>query len=69
MDLKAIIDQLRREHAQLTEAIAAIERMGTSSGKRRGRPPAWLAAMRQNAGSGPPKRRGRPPKNKDGVKD
>lgn len=56
MDIEAILKELRDEHAQLNEAILAIERMATGQGKRRGRPPAWLAAVKA-AG---PKKRGRP---------
>jgi len=56
MDIHAILTQLRQEHAQLTEAIIALERMAAGSGKRPGRPPLWLVAAKQ-----PVKRRGRPP--------
>jgi hypothetical protein len=62
VDVNAIIAELRQEHEQLTEAIAAIERLMSASGKRRrGRPPAWLAAVRQE----PAKGRGRPPGSKN----
>ena len=56
MEIEAILRELRNEHAQLSEAILAIERMAAGQGKRRGRPPAWMAAAKA-AG---PKRRGRP---------
>jgi hypothetical protein len=61
MDVNAILTELCRERDQLDETIAAIERLAASSGKRRrGRPPAWLAAARQGSGEQPvAKRRGR----------
>ena len=58
MDVNEILKGLREEREQLEEAIIALERLQASVGKRRGRPPAWLAAVKQDA----PKRRGRPPK-------
>lgn len=61
VDLNAILADLRQQHTHVMEAIAAIERLAASSGKRRGRPPAWLAAVRQNPEGEPAKRRGRPP--------
>lgn len=64
MDVNAILKELRQEREQLEEAILALERMMASSGKRRGRPPAWLQAMKASeSGPAAPKRRGRPPKN------
>ncbi len=63
MDINAILKELRDEREQLEEAILALERMTISSGKRRGRPPAWLQAMRATETAAAPKRRGRPPKN------
>lgn len=57
MDVQKLIGELRQEHDLLCEAIVAIERL-RAGGKRRGRPPAWLAAMQTEG----PKRRGRPPK-------
>jgi hypothetical protein len=66
MDVMGIIEQLRCERDQIDEAIAAIERLAASSGKRRrGRPPAWLSAARQGSEEQPARRRGRPSKNAD----
>jgi len=62
MDIGNILTELREEHAQLTEAIISIERLAAGSGKRRGRPPAWMVAARPADG---PKRRGRPPGSKN----
>jgi hypothetical protein len=50
--------ELRRERDQITEAILTLERLAIGHQKRRGRPPAWLAAAKQTT---PSKRRGRPP--------
>ena len=46
MDITKILEELRREHQQLGEAILSLERLA-AGGKRRGRPPAWLAAAQQ----------------------
>jgi hypothetical protein len=46
MDITKILEDLRREHQQLGEAILSLERLA-AGGKRRGRPPAWLAAAQQ----------------------
>jgi hypothetical protein len=62
MNLVQIITELRQEQLQIDMAIASLERLGASSGKRRGRPPKWLTAL--NA----PKRRGRPPGSKNKPK-
>jgi hypothetical protein len=58
MDVSKILAELRDERQQLEEAILSLERLARGRGKRRGRPPAWLA----EAG---PKRRGRPPGSKN----
>jgi hypothetical protein len=57
MDVSKILAQLRDERQQLEEAILSLERLARGRGKRRGRPPAWLAEIG-------PKRRGRPPGSK-----
>jgi hypothetical protein len=51
MDIHKMIEQLRAEHEQLGEAVLTLERLAAGRGKRRGRPPAWMTAV---------KRRGRP---------
>ncbi len=50
MDISKILEDLRREHQQLEEAILSLERLA-AGGKRRGRPPAWLAAAQQTVGA------------------
>jgi len=52
MDVAKILEDLRRERAQIEEAILTLERLAEGRGKRRGRPPRWLADARK---------RGRPP--------
>lgn len=61
MDLTKMLAELRQEREQIEEAILSLERLARGRGKRRGRPPAWMSAM---------KRRGRPPgsKNKTSAK-
>ncbi len=51
MDVAKILTELRQEREQIEEAIISLERLARGRGKRRGRPPAWLALA---------KKRGRP---------
>ena len=57
MDVTKILAELRQERLQIEEAILSLERLARGRGRRRGRPPAWLAQT--------PKRRGRPPGSKN----
>jgi hypothetical protein len=59
MDVLKMLTELRQEREQIEEAILTLERLARGRGRRRGRPPAWMAVL---------KRRGRPPgsKNKTG---
>ena len=63
MDVTKILAELRQEREQIEEAILSLERLARGRGRRRGRPPAWLAQVQE------PKRRGRPPgsKNRTGT--
>lgn len=54
-----MIKELRKEHAQLQEAILTLERLAAGRRKRRGRPPAWMSEA---------KKRGRPPGSKNRPK-
>ena len=56
MDVTKILADLRQERDQLEEAILSLERLARGRGKRRGRPPAWMAVA---------KKRGRPPGSKN----
>ena len=58
MDLTAIIKELIEERELIDRAISSVERLVAQRGKRRGRPPAWLALI--NEESSAPKPRGRP---------
>jgi hypothetical protein len=55
-----MLADLRQEREQIEEAILTLERLSRGRGKRRGRPPAWMSAL---------KRRGRPPGSKNKPKD
>ncbi len=45
MELTKVIAELRAERAAIDEALAALDRIArATAGKRRGRPPAWMAA-------------------------
>jgi hypothetical protein len=59
MDVTKILAELRQEREQIEEAIISLERLARGRGKRRGRPPAWLAMA---------KKRGRPAGSKNKTK-
>ena len=58
MDVTKILAELKDERQQIEEAILSLERLARGRGKRRGRPPNWLAEIG-------PKRRRRPPGSKN----
>jgi hypothetical protein len=58
MDVMRVLAQLRQEREQIGEAILSLERLASSRGRGRGRPPAWMSEMTK-------KRRGRPPGSKN----
>ena len=64
-----ILEDLRQERDQMNLAIISLERLALGGGKRRGRPPSWMAAMKSadTTASGEPKAkgRGRPPGSKN----
>ena len=60
MDILKMLADLRQEREQIEEAILTLERLARGRGRRRGRPPAWMAAI---------KRRGRPPGSKNKSKE
>jgi hypothetical protein len=60
MDVLKMLADLRQEREQIEEAILTLERLAHGRGRRRGRPPAWMTAV---------KRRGRPPGSKNKVKE
>jgi hypothetical protein len=60
MDVLKMLADLRQEREQVEEAIVTLERLARGRGKRRGRPPAWMSAL---------KRRGRPPGSKNKSKE
>jgi hypothetical protein len=51
VDLTKILDDLRRERASIEEAILTLERLVEGRGRRRGRPPSWLAEARKRGRS------------------
>jgi hypothetical protein len=58
MDIANILAELRLEHEQLEEAILALERLAAGGTRRRGRPPAWMANLKNETVE--KRRRGRP---------
>lgn len=65
MDVGKILAELKEERHNLDEAIVVLERLARGRGRRRGRPPSWLAAATETVGGDAPKRRGRPPGSKN----
>jgi hypothetical protein len=63
MDVLQMLADLRQEREQIEEAIVVLERLARGHGKRRGRPPAWMAAATEI------KKRGRPPGSKNKPKE
>jgi hypothetical protein len=63
MDVNKMLADLRQEREQIEEAIIILERLARGRGKRRGRPPLWMAQ------AVPVKRRGRPPGSKNRPKE
>jgi hypothetical protein len=60
MDINKTLAELRAERDQLDEAILTLQRLAAGRGRRRGRPPAWMTAV---------KRRGRPLGSKNKPQD
>jgi hypothetical protein len=56
MDMNKMLNELREERRGIEEAIMTLERLARGRGRRRGRPPAWMANI---------KKRGRPPGSKN----
>jgi hypothetical protein len=56
MDIAKMLADLRQQRQQIEAAIVSLERVTLGGGRRRGRPPAWMTAI---------KRKGRPPGNKN----
>jgi len=50
MDVTKILAELRQERIQIEEAIVSLERLARGRGRRRGRPPAWLAEPPRSLG-------------------
>jgi hypothetical protein len=60
MDIHRILEELRSEKERLEEAILTIERLAAGSlGKRRGRPPKWLANANAAASASLPSKKRR----------
>jgi hypothetical protein len=69
MEILKMLADLRQEREQIEEAIITLERLAQGRGRRRGRPPAWLAMHKtQIEQQDAPKRRGRPPGSKNKAK-
>jgi len=69
VNVNQMLEELRLDQAHIQEAIMALERLASGRGKRRGRPPAWLAATKAAGVQNLPKKRGRPPRSKNEPKE
>jgi hypothetical protein len=56
MDVSIIPVELRQERDRLEEAILSLERLARGRGKRRGRPPSWMAEAKKRGPAGGKKR-------------
>ncbi len=57
MNVNQMIAELKAERDSLTAAMSVLENIARSRGKRRGRPPAWLAGLKAKTAAEPgPKR-------------
>jgi hypothetical protein len=56
MNVNQMIAELKAERDALTAAMSVLENIARSHGKRRGRPPAWMAGLRVKAETAAPKR-------------
>ena len=45
MDILNMLEELRSERQHIEEAILVMQRLVAGSGRRRGRPPAWMSKM------------------------
>jgi DNA invertase Pin-like site-specific DNA recombinase len=50
MDVTKILTELRQEREQIEEAIMSLERLARGRGRRRGRPPSWMAELDKKIG-------------------
>jgi hypothetical protein len=55
MDVTKILAELRVEREQIEEAILSLERLAKGRGRRRGRPPKWMAEAKKRARAQPRK--------------
>lgn len=46
MDIAKILAELKAELAAIDEAMVVLQRLAYGQGKRRGRPPAWMRAVK-----------------------
>ena len=58
MDVNKILNELRQERLQIEEAILSLERLARGRGRRRGRPPAWLSAVKERPRRSPGSKNG-----------
>ena len=47
MDIARMLAELKAEREAIEQAIMVLERVASGRGKRRGRPPKWITAMKQ----------------------
>ena len=72
MDIMKMLDELRQEREAIEEAILTLERLANGQGRRRGRPPAWMTALKKRQSADPASpvvmpQRGRPRKQSEAA--
>mgnify|MGYP006972416278 CR=1 FL=1 len=58
MDVTKILAELRLEREHIEEAILSLERLAASRGRRRGRPPKWMAEAKKRVRTAPKRAEG-----------
>ena len=51
MDIQQMIAELQAERAAIEDALLVLGKLAQTRGKRRGRPPSWMTAIRSATGS------------------
>jgi len=60
MDITHMLAERRSEIQRLDEAILSLQRLATGGGKRRGRPPKWMASSAEHTAFDAPTRKRKP---------
>jgi hypothetical protein len=54
MDVEKILAQLKAEREQMEQVLVSLEQLAHGRGRKRGKPPAWMAEVTSPTGPWPP---------------